>query len=355
LPSPNRIKMIFCVFVLIKKINFCFCVLEWKCNFCKKDRTFKGSYTRVKAHILHEGKGIEGCSHTLDLQVRDRFQKEHDDAKKVEDNRAKIAMHGSSKHPPSLGVSNEPRIVHEARKRRALEVENEISKGPGGRGTTSDNILIKMFNNQKREETKSRVARAIFACGIPFNVVRSPYWKDMVKAINDAPQGFKGPNYEKLRTMLLQKERSLIHDILKPVRSSWTNSWVSIISDGWTDTMRRPLINVIASSPKGAMFLRAEDCFGEVKDNKFIADILIFAIEQVGPTNVVQVITHNVPVCKAAGLIVESRYNHNFWTPCIVHNLNLILEEIEAKTEWIKELTGQASEIIKFITNHHQS
>ena len=53
----------------------------------------------------------------------------------------------------------------------------------------------------------------------------------------------------------------------------------------------------------------------------------------------VQVITDNAPVCKAAGLIVESRYHHIFWTPCIVHNLNLILEEIEEKTEWIKEVT----------------
>jgi hypothetical protein len=47
---------------------------EWRCNLCKKDRNFKGSYTRVKAHILHERKGIEGCHHTLDPQVRDRFQ-----------------------------------------------------------------------------------------------------------------------------------------------------------------------------------------------------------------------------------------------------------------------------------------
>jgi hypothetical protein len=102
------------------------------------------------------------------------------------------------------------------------------------------------------------------------------------------------------------------------------------------------------------MFLRAEDCSGEVKDSKFIVDILISAIEQVGPTNVEQVIIENAPVCKAAGLIVESRYHHIFWTH-IVHNLNLILEEIEAKTEWIKEVIGQAREIIKFITNHHQS
>jgi len=90
--------------------------------------------------------------------VRDKFHKEHDDAKKIKDNRAKIAMHGRSKHPPSLGVSNEPRIVHKARKRRALEVENEISKGLGGRGAATNNRLMKMFNNQKREETESRVA-----------------------------------------------------------------------------------------------------------------------------------------------------------------------------------------------------
>jgi hypothetical protein len=60
------------------------------------------------------------------------------------------------------------------------------------------------------------------------------------------------------------------------------------------------LINVIALSPKGAMFLKAEDCSGEVKDSNFIVDILIVAIEQVGPANVVQLITDNAHVCKVA-------------------------------------------------------
>ena len=55
-----------------------------------------------------------------------------------------------------------------------------------------------MLNVQSREEAETRVARAIYACGIPFNVVRSPYWQDMVRAINTAPQGFKGPNYKKV-------------------------------------------------------------------------------------------------------------------------------------------------------------
>lgn len=176
-----------------------------------------------------------------------------------------------------------------------------------------------------------------------------------MREINTTPQGFKGPNYEKIRTVLLKKERFLIEDVLKLVRNSWSSSGVSIISDGWVDIRHGPLVNLIASSPIGAMFLRAKDCLGEIKDNNFIAKVLISTIEQVGLSNVVQVITNNAPVCKSIGLIVESKYNHIFWTSCIIHNLNIILEENEQKTEWIKEVTGKAREIIKFITNHHFS
>eukprot|EP00253_Pinus_taeda_P014411 PITA_14411 len=181
------------------------------------------------------------------------------------------------------------------------------------------------------EETNSRVARCIYACGIPFNVVPSPYWQDVIRAINKAPQGYKGPNYEKVRTQLLKIGKELVEDIFSPIRSSWNSSGVTIVSDGWTDTRHRPLINIIATSPKGAMFIKAEDYSGEVKDAQFIADVIIKAIEQIGPNKVVQVITENAPVCNAVGLIIEGRYDHIFWTPCIVHNLNLILEEIDNK------------------------
>ena len=79
------------------------------------------------------------------------------------------------------------------------------------------------MNVQAREETDSRVARCIYACGIPFNVVRSPYWQDMIRAVNKAPQGYKGPNYEKVRTQLLKNEKELVEDILAPIRSSWSS------------------------------------------------------------------------------------------------------------------------------------
>ena len=82
--------------------------------------------------------------------------------------------------------------------------------------------------------------------------------------------------------------------------------------DGWKDTRNRPLINVIAISPKGAMFLKAIDCEGQVKDSEFISRILIKAIEMVASENVVQVVTDNAKNYKGANALVESRHDQIF-------------------------------------------
>eukprot|EP01018_Ginkgo_biloba_P032083 Gb_01473 [translate_table: standard] len=163
----------------------------------------------------------------------------------------------------------------------------------------------------------------------------------MVRAINDGPKGYKTPSFEKVWTTLLTKEISLVEQSIEPIRASWQTTGVSIVYDKWTDARNRPLINVIVVCPKGSMFLNAMDCNGELKDATFIANILIDAIESVGPSNVVQVITNNARVCKAARLLVEARYKNIFWTPCAIHSLNLILQKI-GKIEWIKKITDES-------------
>eukprot|EP01018_Ginkgo_biloba_P037272 Gb_00443 [translate_table: standard] len=214
--------------------------------------------------------------------------------------------------------------------------------------------LEKMMDVGGREDVDNRVARCIYACNISFNVVRSPYWQVMVRAINDGPKGYKTPSFEKVWTTLLTKEKSLVEQSIEPIRASWRTTGVSIVSDGWTYARNRPLINVIVGCPKCSMFLNAVDCNGELKDATFIANILIYAIESVGPSNVVQVITDNTRVCKAVGLLVEARYENIFWTPYAIHSLNLILKKI-GKIEWIKKITDEANEIEMFITNDHMA
>eukprot|EP00253_Pinus_taeda_P004499 PITA_04499 len=210
------------------------------------------------------------------------------------------------------------------------------------------------FNNQGREIADEHVARCIYANGLAFNLVRSPYWQQMIKAINEALKGYKSPGYGKVRTTLLASERQSVDRQLQTIRDTWAETGVSIISDGWRDQRNRPLINVVAVCPQGAMFLKAVDCSGIEKDASFISTILIEAIESVGPHNVVQVITDNAQVCKAADLIVEGQYDHIFWTPCVVHSLNLMLAKI-GEIECINEIYVAEKEIQMFRTNHSMS
>eukprot|EP01018_Ginkgo_biloba_P033596 Gb_20372 [translate_table: standard] len=123
--------------------------------------------------------------------------------------------------------------------------------------------------------------------------------------------------------------------------------------DGWIDIRNRHLLNIIVSSTSGPYFLRAIDCSRKEKNTFFLRDVLSGAIDEVGVSNFVQVITDVAPVCKATGL-VQKMYKHIFWTPCCVHGLNNALKGI-AKFDWIATLIEKGKKIQMFICNHHQT
>ena len=76
--------------------------------------------------------------------------------------------------------------------------------------------------------------------------------------------------------------------------------------DGWTNIQQRPLLNIIVTSPYGPYFLITIDYSGKPKDVVFMFEILKDAIHEVGPSNVVYVITDATHVCRAAGLMNQS-------------------------------------------------
>lgn len=58
------------------------------------------------------------------------------------------------------------------------------------------------------------------------------------------------------------------------------------------------------------MFLKADNCEGDLKTNEYIFEKLKSVIEEVGRHNVVQVITDNAPNCRGAGLLVQAEYDN---------------------------------------------
>ena len=127
---------------------------------------------------------------------------------------------------------------------------------------------------------------------------------------------------------------------------------------------KKTLINIMEVSESGPMFLKAINCEGETKGKHFLADLLINTIKEIGSQKVVQVITDNAVACKAAGHIMEAKFRHIFWTPCVVHTLNLALKNICAPSTHpryddvmeqrglIFRVSSDASFIKNFIMNH---
>ncbi|KAL8108089.1 hypothetical protein AgCh_024508 [Apium graveolens] len=161
------------------------------------------------------------------------------------------------------------------------------------------------------------------------------------------------------------RDRAHVEKLLDPIKTTWKEKGVTIVSDGWSDTQRRPLINFMAVTELGPMFIKAVNCEGNGKDKYFMADLIKEVIMQVGAQYVVQVITNNALICKATGMLVEAQFPHIFWTSCVVHTLNLVLKNIcdpsniqsnkDAFIEchWIKEVVDRALMIKNFILNHN--
>jgi hypothetical protein len=91
----------------------------------------------------------------------------------------------------------------------------------------------------------AKVVCFLYVCGIPFNVLCSPYWLDIINDIKKAPKGYRSPNYEKVKTTLLDRKRAKIRRALTLFTDDWGDFGVSIVSDGWTNVRNRHLINIL--------------------------------------------------------------------------------------------------------------
>jgi hypothetical protein len=305
---------------------------------CRPRKPYSGSYTRVRRHLCgalnnddnRESIGIAICP-KITQEQRENYIKIEEVAQRMNTKKQKVQPDASSPFSSSsVGGRSSP-------------------NGRGSKRTIEDFLDI-----TGREEVDAKVARFLYACGVSFNVLRSPYWHSMVKAINKAPIGYKSPGNEKARTVLLDKEKAKVKRALTRFTDGWADVGVSIVSDGWTNVRNQHLINILSVSSTGEVFLGAHDSSSVMASSQNIADILLKTIDEVGPTNVIQVITDNAANCKGAGKIIERKYTHIFWSGCLVHTLNLLMHDIIKHKEctWINDFYKRGKKLIKFITGH---
>jgi hypothetical protein len=306
---------------------------------CHEGKPYAGSYTHVRRHLccVMESDDNKG---SLGINVCPNISKEQRQIYiKIEE--VAQRKHGKKQKFQSDDVSSR---------------FGGTSLSPRGSTThTSRRTIGDFFDTGGRDEVDAKVARFLYACGVPFNVLRSPYWHDMVRAINEkAPQGYKSPSYEKARTVLLDREKAKIQADLSRFTKEWSDVGVSIVSDGWTSVRNQHLINVIGVSASGVVFLAAHDSSSISATSQNISELLLKTIDEVGPFNVIQVIIDNAANCKGAGKIIERMHPHIFWSGSLVHTLNLLMHDIVKHKEcgWINPLYKRGKQVIKYITGH---
>ena len=153
------------------------------------------------------------------------------------------------------------------------------------------------------------IARMFYTSGLPFHFARNPNYRNPYPyAATHNILGYVPLRYNALRTTLLQKERANGERLLKPIRDTWIVNGISLVFDGWTDPQRRPLINFMATSNGGPFLIKAIDGSSECKDKHYIVGLLKDVLKEIEHEKVVQVITNNANVIKAAGSLIEGEF-----------------------------------------------
>lgn len=84
-----------------------------------------------------------------------------------------------------------------------------------------------------REQLHGEIVGIFYSAGSSFHLVRNPYHVSAFSfAANNHTSGHLPPGYNMLRSTLLQKERANIEKLLEPIKRTWKEKVLSVVSDG---------------------------------------------------------------------------------------------------------------------------
>ncbi|CAH1419481.1 unnamed protein product [Lactuca virosa] len=104
----------------------------------------------------------------------------------------------------------------------------------------------------------------------------------------------------------------------------------------------------------GTVFLSSKECSSEAHTSQHIYEYVESCIQQVGPENVVQVVTDNATNNMGAAKLLKEKRPSIFWTSCATHTIKLMLEGIRALPRF-KKIPDQAKKLTIFIYAHHKT
>ncbi|KAH6776392.1 hAT transposon superfamily protein [Perilla frutescens var. hirtella] len=249
---------------------------------------------------------------------------------------------GSMKSPRNFGPMD----------KFASQISSEItlnSEKSKLRGQSINDVLF----NQRTDAAKEYICRWAYDARVSFHSLELDTFKMMLEAVGQFGPELMTPTRYEISDLFLKKEVDRTKSLLKSHEEEWKSKGCSIMTDGWSDRKRRSIMNLCVNSRLGTVFLSSKEFSDVSHTSQVIFEYVDQCIEEVGPDNVVQIVTDNASNNMGAAKLLIERRPTIFWTSCGAHTIDLMLESI-AKQERFKKVIDQAKSITIFLYAHHQ-
>ncbi|CAI9274423.1 unnamed protein product [Lactuca saligna] len=198
------------------------------------------------------------------------------------------------------------------------------------------------------------ISRWAYKNAIPFHALEDDSFKMMLEVVGQFGTRLPPPTRYSLSDRLLKLEVERTKSLLKRNEEEWKEIGCSIMTDAWSDRKRRSIMNLCVNSRMGIVFISSKECSNESHTSQYIYDYVESCIQQVGPGDVVQVVTDNVTNNMGAAKLLQEKRPTIFWTSCATHTINLMLEGIGGLPRF-KKVLDQAKKLTIFIYAHHKT
>ncbi|XP_035820145.1 uncharacterized protein [Zea mays] len=329
-----------------------------KCILC--DKQMCGGVYRLKQHIAQEGKNAKKCQGIKTtkeklLEAQEKCKKALDGAKRKREVKTVRELELREEvHVSRVGGSEEVTCVGSSEPHK-LGPMDKWTKAIDPTATKSESLTQQRLNKElwkeRLHEVHKYIARWAFNHAISFNACDNDEFKQMCEAIGQFGPGIEPPTMFDLRGRLLEEEYARTKSLLQEREAEKMKNGCSIMTDAWSDKKRRSIMNVCTNCADGTSFISSKEMSDVSHTSEVIFELVDKAIEDIGPDDVVQVVTDNASNNMGAKKLLHVKRPHIFWTSCATHTINLMLQGIGNMPRF-KKVIDQAKAFTIFVYGH---
>lgn len=211
-------------------------------------------------------------------------------------------------------------------------------------------------NSERAEAIIAAITKFVVGCAIPFNVVNSPYFTEMIASLNTAAVRFMPKSKAFTETHL----PSLYKDTSERISNIWGCSSENRLLrtmgfDGFTNEVSESVVNITETSNGKSAFVDCIDPGANREDSKFFAGLIEKRFKKVSTETKLPVeevfcgiVADNVACNRGAFRILEQKYPKLFFIGCMAHAFDLMIEDV-CKVSEVKEVVSISHDVCKFV------